>query len=455
METKSEDKPASVETAGAERFVRFPKRAGEAQDRWKWVERTVWTKRMLERLAQSEGKTVWYSLWDKVWAEGNLNQATLEVVLNHGSAGVDGMSTEEFARQWSGQVPWLSQQLRSGQYCPQPVKRAWIEKPGSSDKRPLGVPVVRDRVVQGGLRHVLEPIFERDFAEQSYGFRPGRGCLDALRRVEELLMEGQVWVVDADLKSYFDTIPHERLLELISQRVVDGKILGLIEAFLKAGVMDGMKDWEPTERGTPQGGVISPLLANVYLNPLDHLMAGRGRQMVRYADDLVILCGSEAEAQGALAELEQWVKQAGLTLHPTKTRIVNAGQAGGFDFLGYHFERYQDGSGSKWCRKKSEQKLRSSLRNLTSRLRSGEMSEIIAELNPKLKGWYGYFRWSSPSALASVDGWVRRRLRCIQRWRWGRKGASRGRENVELPNRWFTEHGLFSLLSARVRGSNP
>ena len=455
MKTKTEDKPAAVGSAGAEKFWPFPKQAGEAQDRWKWVERTVWTKRMLDRLAQSEGKTVWYSLWDKVWAEGNLNQATLEVVLNHGSAGVDGMSTEQWARQWSEQVPWLSRQLRSGEYRPQPVKRAWIEKPGSSEKRPLGVPVVRDRVVQGSLKHVLEPIFERDFAEQSYGFRPGRGCMGALRRVEELLLEGQVWVVDADLKSYFDTIPHDRLLELIGQRVVDGKVLELIEAFLKAGVMEGMKDWEPTEAGTPQGGVISPLLANAYLNPLDHLMAGQGRQMVRYADDLVILCRSAAEAQAALGALEKWVTQAGLTLHPTKTRIVNAGDAGGFDFLGYHFERYREGSGSKWYRKKSGQKLRASLRALTSRMRSGEMSEIIAELNPKLRGWYGYFRWSNLIGLAGVDSWVRRRLRCIQRRRWGRRGASRGRENVELPNHWFAERGLFSLMAARACGSNP
>jgi RNA-directed DNA polymerase len=315
--------------------------------------------------------------------------------------------------------------------------------------------VVRDRVVQAALKHVLEPIFEWDFAEQSYGFRPLRGCLGALSRVEVLLLEGKVWIVDADLKSYFDTIPQDKLLALIGQRVVDRRILELIAAFLKAGVMDGMKGWEPTEAGTPQGGVISPLLANIYLNPLDHLMVKEGRQMVRYADDLVILCDSEEQAHEALETLKQWVSQAGLTLHPTKTRIVNAAEAGGFDFLGYHFESYRDGSGRKWCRKKSEQKLRAGVRALTSRLRSGAISEIIAELNPKLKGWYGFFRWSAPGALASVDGWVRRRLRCIQRWRWKRKGASRGRENVELTNQWFAERGLFSLLTARARWSNP
>jgi RNA-directed DNA polymerase len=201
--------------------------------------------------------------------------------------------------------------------------------------RPLGIPTVRDRVVQTALRMVLEPIFERDFASQSYGFRPGRGCKDALRRVNELLKSGHIHVVDADLQSYFDTIPKDRLLALIGQKVSDGRILALIEAFLEQGVLDGLDEWTP-ERGTPQGAVCSPLLSNIYLDPLDHLMAARGFAMVRYADDFVVLCRNPEEAAAALAVVQEWTAAAGLVLHPTKTRLVNA-QDVGFDFLGYHF----------------------------------------------------------------------------------------------------------------------
>ena len=449
MDKHSENKSATVEKAASESWVPFPKQVEDtAAPRWGWVERSVWTKRMLERLDKSEERTVWFSLWDKVCAEDNLHQAVLEVILNRGSAGVDGQTTEQFKAHWSEQVAWLGKELREGRYRPHPARRVWIEKLGSPDKRPLGIPAVRDRVIQAALRHVLEPIFERDFAEQSYGFRPGRGCLDALSRVEELLLDGYTWVVDADLKSYFDTIAHDRLLALVKERVADGRVLALLESFLKAGVLESQKDWQPTDCGTPQGGVISPLLANVYLNPLDRLMKVGGWQMIRYADDLVIVCRTESQAQAALAQLKKWVSQSGLTLHPTKTRIVNAAEAGGFDFLGYHFERYREGSGKKWFRKKSEQKLRASLRAKTSRLREGSLSEIIAQLNPTLRGWHAYFRYSARGGLRSVDGWVRRRLRSIQRWRWGRKGSSRGRENVEMSNGWFARAGLFSLENA-------
>jgi RNA-directed DNA polymerase len=190
-----------------------------------------------------------------------------------------------FARHAEEELQRLQEQLRQGRYRPQPLRRAWITKPGSKEKRPLGIPAVRDRTVQGALRHVLEPIFETEFAEQSYGFRPGRGAKDALRRVDRLLKGGHHWVVDADLKSYFDTIPHQRLLARVQQRVADGQVLALLESFLEAGVWEEGKGWQPTEQGTPQGGVISPLLANLYLNPLDHPMAGLGYEMVRYADD--------------------------------------------------------------------------------------------------------------------------------------------------------------------------
>ena len=332
MNQNDEQPPAAVAAT--------PKQAGDTRAPWWWVERCVWTERMLTRLTGSEpADRVWFSLLDKTYAPANLQSAFTKVWRNGGSAGADEQTVAHFRRHAAAELPRLHEQLRAGTYRPQPVRRAWIAKPGSKEQRPLGIPAVRDRIVQGALRHVLEPIFEADMAEHSYGFRPGRGAKDALRRVEQLLKSGHAWVVDADLKSYFDTIPHERLLALVKARVADGRVLALVESFLRAGVLEEMKGWRPTECGTPQGGVISPLLANVYLNPLDHEMAQAGWEMVRYADDFVILCCTEAEAQNALAAVRQWVSEAGLTLHLEKTRSVNAAQPGGFDFLGYHFER--------------------------------------------------------------------------------------------------------------------
>lgn len=446
MEHMNEDKPAAVVGLETER----PKQAGEAHARWGWVERSVWTERMLLRLEQSQEQTVWFSLWDKVWAEDNLHQACLEVVLNKGSAGVDGQSTTALSQGWKEEFPKLQQQLREGSYQPQAARRVWIPKPGTDEKRPLGIPAVRDRVVQAALKHVMEPIFERDFAAQSYGFRPGKRAQDALSRVEELLRQGKQWIVDADLKGYFDTIPQDKLMGLIRKRIRDGRVLGLVEQFLKAGVID-QGQWSASDSGTPQGGVISPLLANIYLNPLDHLMERKGWQMVRYADDFVVVCETEEQAKAALEEIAQWVKDAGLTLHPTKTRIVHAAGKGGFDFLGYHFERYGEGVGRKWPRKKSVDKLRETLRPRLRRMQDGSMEEIIARINPVLKGWWAYFKKSLPGALESIDGWVRMRLRSIQRRRDKRRGMAYGADHHRYPNRWFAERGLFTLAGGSVR----
>jgi RNA-directed DNA polymerase len=199
---------------------------------------------------------------------------------------VDHVTVAHYAKDLDANLRRLSEELRTGSYRPQAIRRRYIPKPGSAEQRPLGIPTVRDRVVQTALRMVLEPIFERDFARHSYGFRPGWGCKDALRRVDELLKSGHIHVVDADLQSYFDTIPKDRLLALVGQKVSDGRILALIEAFLEQGVLDGLDEWTP-ERGTPQGAVCSPLLSNIYLDPLDHLLEARGFAMVRYADDCV------------------------------------------------------------------------------------------------------------------------------------------------------------------------
>jgi RNA-directed DNA polymerase len=306
--------------------------------------------------------------------------------------------------------------------------------------------VVRDRIVQTALRRVVEPIFEATFAEHSYGFRPGRGCKDALRRVQHLLDEGCTWVVDADLKSYFDTIPHGRLMARVEERIADGRVLTLIRSYLKQGVMEELRSYEPEEHGTPQGAVISPLLANIYLNPLDHLMAAHGIEMVRYADDFVILCRSREAAEAALALVQTWVGENELTLHPDKTRIVDASQKGGFDFLGYHFER-----GYRWPRKKSYDKLRCTIRGLTPRRTCGcSIEHCITQLNKVLRGWYGYFTHSHWTTFAQVDSYVRARLRSILRNRRGLQGRSRGSDHLRWPNHYFAKLGLFSLVQAHA-----
>ena len=420
-----------------------PKQAGEARDPWWWVERSVWTERMLTRLTSGEtADRVWYALADKTYAPANLDRAFGKVWGNGGSAGVDAQTVAHFARHAQAELAWLHMQVRDGKYRPQPVRRAWIPKLGSPERRPLGIPAVRDRVVQAALRHVLEPIFETEFAEQSYGFRPGRGAKDALRRVDRLLQAGHDWVVDADLKSYFDTIPHDRLLALVKARVADGRVLALVESFLRAGVLEEGKGWQPTERGTPQGGVISPLLANLYLDPFDHQMARAGWELVRYADDFVILCRSEAEAQTALSQVRAWVQEAGLVLHPEKTRIVNAALPGGFDFLGYHFER-----GMKWPRKKSLMKLKERVRQKTPRLDGRSWEEIVLDVNRTLRGWYGYFQHSKANVFTTVDGYVRRRLRSLLEKRRGYTRQGLGRAHQRWPNEWFAKHGLLSLAA--------
>jgi len=299
---------------------------------------------------------------------------------------------------------------------------------------------VRDRIVQTALRNVIEPIFERDFAPQSYGFRPGRGCKDALRRVDKLLKEGRVWVVDADIKGYFDTIPHGPLMERVERKIADGRVLRLIEGYLKAGVMEGVKGWPSTERGTPQGAVISPLLANIYLDPLDWEMARAGLEMVRYADDFVVLCQSEEEAQQALGRIQDFVKANGLRLHPDKTRIVDVRKPGGFDFLGYHFER-----GMKWPRKKSMAKLKEVLHAKTRRTDGRSMKAICQDLNGLLQGWFEYFKHSKSNVFATIDAYTRGRLRSILRKRRGGQGRSRGCDHQRWSNAFFHAHGLISL----------
>jgi len=422
------------------------KQGREVAPEWAWTEATVWTERMLATLERGIKGGKWYSLMDKVWSQGNLKSSMEQVCRNKGSAGVDGQSTEAFKQKSGVLLPRLSELLRNGQYQPAPVKRCWIEKLGSKEKRPLGIPTVQGRVVETALRNVLEPIFEQTFAEHSYGFRPGRGAKDALRRVDHLLKSGQTWIVDADLKGYFDSIPQDKLMERLSEKVSDGAVLDLIQKLLGQGVMESGKGWTPTEQGTPQGAVVSPLLANVYLNPLDHLMVRLGRNMVRYADDFIVLCASEEQARQAHAEIQQWVESAGLVLHPLKTRIVDTTQTGGFDFLGYHFER-----GMKWPRQKSLEKFKDTIREKTPRNHGQSLKQIITDVNRTTRGWFEYFKHSQQNVLRDLDGWIRRRLRAVL----NRRQRIRGWKNTRCvnlwPNTYFVAAGLFSMATARAK----
>ena len=424
--------------------VPVAQQAGDVRSRWGWAEAAVWTERMLAALETGVKGGRWFRLIDKVYSSRNLAAGFARVRANGGAAGVDHVSVERFAEHLDTHLEKLAGALRQGSYQPQAVRRVYIPKPDGT-QRPLGIPTVRDRVVQAALRQVLEPICERDFAEHSYGFRPGRRCRDALRRVDQLLKAGHWYVVDADLKSYFDTIPHQRLMERVRGKVADGPVLHLLEQFLRQGVMDGLQEWAP-EKGTPQGAVISPLLANIYLDPLDHLVAEHGLALVRYADDFVILCRTPEEAQRGLRLVQQWTAENGLTLHPTKTRIVDIRQAG-FDFLGYHFQTTQSGI-NHWPRKKSLDKLKDTLRDKTKRTDGRSLPCIIADVNRVLRGWFGYFQHSLKTTYAPLDSWLRMRLRSILRKRHRRRGRGRGADHQRWTNAYFAEQGLYSLVAA-------
>ena len=402
---------------------------------------------MLTTLIQGVEGGKWFRLFDKVFAERNLFAAYQQVAKNKGAAGIDHVTVEEFGRQLPENIWQLADALQAKTFRPQAIRRVHIPKPGTKETRPLGIPTVRDRVVQTAIVNVIEPIFERDFAEHSYGFRPGRSCKDALRRVDRLLKEGYVHIVDADLKGYFDSIPHDKLMSRLREKIADGRVLSLIESFLQAGIIDDAKQWTP-EVGAPQGAVLSPLLSNVYLDPLDQLMVQHGFEMVRYADDFVILCRTAEDAQRALEIVRAWVNEAGLQLHPEKTRLVDSREES-FTFLGYEF------LGEKhWPRKKSLQKLKQSLREKTGRTSGESLPCIIGNVNRTLRGWFNYFQHSSRRTLfRDLDGWLRMRLRSILLRRQGGSGVARSQNaSYTWPNRFFTDHGLFSLKTAHECG---
>lgn len=422
--------------------------SGKTPGRWGWVERAVWNERMLEALETGVRGGKWHSLFDKVYRPANLKAAWARVAANGGSSGVDRMTIDEFSKDADKRLEQLSEALRNGTYKPLPVRRMYIPKPGSHEKRPLGIPAVIDRIVQTALRNVIEPIFEKEFEAASYGFRPNLGCQNALEQVERLLAAGAVHVVDVDLRKYFDTIPHQGIMDEVTQRIADGNVLRLIEAYMHQGIIEQMNEWRP-EKGTPQGAVISPLLANLYLHPVDRAMREAGYDVVRYADDMVVLCRTQEEAESALSKLRGLIEARGLEMNEQKTRLAHLMEKPGFQFLGYVFyDRYRD------PRPSSKEKLKTALRAKT-KLTSGQSFEaIIRTVNASLRGWFNYFKFCSRTAWvwSEIDKWVRYRLRAILDKRQNRgKKARRGRgyAHYRWPNAYFTELGLFSLMNSQ------
>jgi RNA-directed DNA polymerase len=418
------------------------KQGAEVRD-WSWVEASVWTDRMVSALENGVKGGRWYSLIDKVCAPATLEAAWERVWDNAGAAGVDRQSVERFRTNEDLYLAELAAALRDGSYRAQPVRRVDIPK-GDGRTRPLGTPTVKDRIVQTAVKFVLEPIFEATFRAASYGFRPGRGCRDALREVDQLIADGHTFVVDADFASYFDSIPHDRLMQRVEERVSDGRVLDLLRGWLGQDILRGMERWTPTE-GTPQGAVISPLLANIYLHPLDELMAARGYRMVRYADDFVVLCKSREEAAAVLADIAAWVTDNGLRLHPDKTHVGDCRLPGeGFEFLGYRFE-----AGRRWVRKKSLTRLKDRIREKTRRTRGESLERIIASINPVLRGWLAYFKHAHPATFVALDKFTRRRLRAILRKQEKRPAFGRCRaDHQRWPNAFFAQAGLLALHTA-------
>lgn len=419
--------------------------AAEAQarrERWGWAEASVWTDRMLAALENGVKGGCWFSLMDKVYAKRTLRAAWERVRRNRGAAGLDRVSVSRFAASAERHLDEIHEDLKAGCYRAEGVRRVYIEKSGGG-QRPLGIPTVKDRVVQTAMKLVLEPIFEREFLPVSHGFRPTRGAKDALREVDGLLKAGYTWVVDADLKSYFDTIPRNRLRAEVERRVSDGAVLALLDQYLEQEVVEGAKHWTPT-RGTPQGAVLSPLLANLYLHPMDQVLSER-HHMARYADDFVILCRSREEAEEALVTLRQWVEAHGLTLHPEKTHVGDCRIKGqGFEFLGYRFE-----GGRRFVRRKSRKAIRDRIRAKTRRSRGVSVKQMIAELNPMLRGWYGYFQQAHRTTFPEMDAFVRRRLRAVRRKQQKRPGQGHNYDDHRRwPNSYFADLGLFTLTTA-------
>jgi RNA-directed DNA polymerase len=377
-----------------------------------------------------------HSLIDKVYKRKNLEMAWEKVKANRGSGGVDGQNLEAFEAQLDQQLDRLQRELKEDTYQPLPVRQHPIpkrDKPG--EYRMLGIPAIYDRVCQQALLNRLDPIFEPLFDDASFGYRRGRSAKDALRKVWKEIQGGSEWIVDADLRDFFGSVDHEKLLTLVAHQVADGRVIRLIRAMLKAGSC-GQGQFFPSERGTPQGGVASPLLSNILLTPFDREMRLRGYQLTRFADDWVITCKSAAEARAAMDAARRILKQLGVELHPQKTRIVHVRY--GFEFLGYKIKsgwrklhlpaskiRSQARQGALYAypKEKSIRRFMDQVRQRTARMIPLNTTELIAELNPLLRGWGEYYKRAQVRKLFQrLDGWIRRRIWSHRYRRWRNPG---------------------------------
>ncbi len=382
-----------------------------------------------------EKKFKHHSLIDKVYKRLNLYIAFEKVKANKGAGGVDGVSIEAFEDNLDTNLEEIHRILYEDRYTPNAVRRVYIPKP-NGEKRPLGIPTVKDRVVQQALLNRLEKIFEAKFKECSYGFRPNRSCLQAIQKVEEYLKAGYQWVVEVDIEKFFDTVNQEKLIDYVAEEIADGRVLRLIRSFLTSGVMEEAKI-EKTTMGTPQGGVISPLLANIYLHSYDEAMTLYGYKIIRYADDIMIMCRNKQEAEKALSQTRKILEgELMLKLNAEKTRIMHKSQS--FEFLGYAFGYgYSD---YKLPRPKAIEKFKDKIRWLTRRNQPKSMSEIIGELNPVIRGWRNYFKYGmSKKIFWELDCWIENRLRAYKVKSWGLK------THLKMPHQIFEKMGLSTL----------
>lgn len=420
------------------------RQTSDLRQRWGWTEESIWTENMLVALENGVKGGKWFSLIDKVYDLRTLKAAWKKVRANKGAAGIDDISVGMFERKAEVYLLEIQQALKSNYFRPLPVKRAYISK-GKGKLRPLGIPVVKDRIVQSAIKLVIEPIFEKEFSQASYGFRPGRSCKDALRVVDGLLVEGCSWYVDADIQGYFDAIPHDRLMQKFKRYISDGTLCELVESFVRHDVMEDGGICSALS-GTPQGGIISPLLANLYLHDLDLMMEKEGFRMVRFADDFIVLASDEQSVIRAQTFIHEWVEENQLTVHPDKSHTGNSQIKGqGFEFLGYRFE-----NGKRWVREKSILNLRNAVRDRTKRAGGVSIAAVIQKLNPVLRGWYNYFKHVNLYGMNTFDAFVRRRLRAILRHYNKRPGFGRSlRDHQSWPNSYFANLGLFTMESER------
>jgi len=365
-----------------------------------------------------------------------MHKASKEVFKNAGSAGIDNISISDFNKNYKTYMRELYREFKGDRYTPKPVLRVFIPK-GDGRKRPLGIPTVKDRIAQATLKRILEPIFEKVFCDCSYGFRPGRSQMDAIEKIEECREQGYKWVLDADIKGYFDNINQELLIDFIKERVTDGWVIKTIKSWLTAGVMtEG--SLETTDKGTPQGGVISPLLANIFLHQFDKIMTERGYKVVRFADDFVVMAKSKRKAKRVYEVVKEIIEnKLDLTLHPDKTVITNFGD--GFVFLGFEFIAWR----YKRPRKKALKAFKDKIRKVTKRNQPWDIEFIIGELNPKIRGWGNYFGHGNVKSLfRKLDEWIRMRLRSYIE-----KKKAVYNQNIRIPNAFFRQKGLKSLLT--------